>query len=284
MEQLIGLLVFVGIVIAGNAFQKFVERQKQAERDAEPRTRVEDLPEETKRQLFGDTMTPPLAKPRGEGPPLAVPRRAAPPRRPVPVEDEGRVPPWERPAPAVDENRTTALESRDLDDESPDLEARMPGAAPWEGAASERLAPWEQAETPAAPQPPRNVPPVLRRPVPPRRMPGAPQGAPQGTPRMGDLRRRAIETMQQMMEQARQLQEPPASRPPRRPPAPQCPAEAPAPKEAVPPPQAARQQQAAPRRGPQVPSMHRLFGNLDNFRLGIVMHEVLGPPKSLRED
>lgn len=74
MEELLTILflVVMGLIsLAG----RYAEQKKQKEREKQTKTRPEDLPERTRRMLYGD-QGPPVAKPR-EG----VPRTAPPPPR-----------------------------------------------------------------------------------------------------------------------------------------------------------------------------------------------------------
>ncbi len=91
VEEFIGLIIF-GIIAAVSGLAKLQEQRKeeQARKDRGNRKGVDELPEATRRMLYGDG-GPPVARRRGEGPPpppIAVPRaeapRPAPQRRPVP--------------------------------------------------------------------------------------------------------------------------------------------------------------------------------------------------------
>lgn len=106
VEELIGLIIF-GIIAAVSGLAKLQEQRKeeQARKERGNRKGVDELPEATKRMLYGDG-GPPVARRRGEGPPpppVAVPRaeapRPAPQRRPVPQRQQGAPagPPWQQP-------------------------------------------------------------------------------------------------------------------------------------------------------------------------------------------
>lgn len=88
MEELFGLIIF-GIIAAISGLAKLLENRKEEalRRERGSRSRVDELPEATRRMLYGEG-GPPVARRRGEGeaeaPPVAVPRRQeapAPPRR-----------------------------------------------------------------------------------------------------------------------------------------------------------------------------------------------------------
>ncbi len=102
MENLIGLLIFAGIA-AVSMIAKFAEKRKaeleQQARQAQRHTRREDLPEATRRVLFGEGTGPRTATPRSGEPKMAQPRTGeAPTARPVPVPPSRRE---SRPAAAV---------------------------------------------------------------------------------------------------------------------------------------------------------------------------------------
>ena len=91
VDELFGLVIF-GVIAAISGLAKLQEyrKEEQARKERGNRKGVDELPEATKRMLYGDG-GPPVARRRGEGPPpppMAVPRaeapRPAPPRRPVP--------------------------------------------------------------------------------------------------------------------------------------------------------------------------------------------------------
>ena len=96
MEEFIGLIIF-GVIAAISGFAKLQEQRKEEEarkQRSANRPSVDELPEATRRMLYGDG-GPPVAKRRGEGtpPPVAVPRaeapRPAPQQRPVPQRQQG---------------------------------------------------------------------------------------------------------------------------------------------------------------------------------------------------
>jgi hypothetical protein len=105
MEEFIGLIIF-GVIAAISGFAKLQEQRKEEEarKQRGNRPSVDDLPEATRRMLYGDS-TPPVARRRSEGPPppVAVPRaeapRPAPQRRPVPQRQQTAptTPPWQQP-------------------------------------------------------------------------------------------------------------------------------------------------------------------------------------------
>ena len=115
VEELIGLVIF-GVIAAISGLAKLQEQRKeeQARKERGNRKGVDELPEATKRMLYGDG-GPPVARRRGEGPPpppVAVPRaeapRPAPQRRPVPQRQQGmpaapqrQQPPQRQQAPAA---------------------------------------------------------------------------------------------------------------------------------------------------------------------------------------
>ena len=104
VEEFIGLIIF-GIIAAVSGLAKLQEQRKEEEARKERANRkgVDELPEATRRMLYGDG-GPPVARRRGEGPPPPpVPRaeapRPAPQRRPVPQRQQGAPagPPWQQP-------------------------------------------------------------------------------------------------------------------------------------------------------------------------------------------
>ena len=110
MDSLIGLIIF-GVIAALSGLVKLIEKRKEeALREQRgSRQNVDELPEATRRMLYGDG-GPPVARRREEGgatPPVAAPRRESappppPPRRPVPqqrAETRPTVPPQPRPVP-----------------------------------------------------------------------------------------------------------------------------------------------------------------------------------------
>ncbi len=281
MDQLIGLVIFIIIVGVANALQRRVEQKRQEMQDQEPKTRMEDLPESTRRQIFGDLLDGiPMAKPK------ETPRRAAPVKRwpGAPVAEE---------APSWDE--------RAARDDLPSLEDRARGgeeaAAPMARSLEEDLSPWEREklpwETDQEQAPARPVAPA-RRPAPPRRIPVQPQRAPAQAQRMptpAEERRKVVDSMRQALDDARrqrrgQAQRPGPARPVQRPvqqaavlqvvSGPASPQE----------PDSGRRpagsQRAGMGPGAGRDPLQRLFCNLDNVRVGIIMHEILSPPVSMR--
>ncbi len=104
-EQIIGTIIFIVIAaISGLAKLQEHRKEEQARKERGNRKGVDELPEATRRMLYGDG-GPPVAKRRGEGtpPPVAVPRaeapRPAPQRRPVPQRQQTAPagPPWQQP-------------------------------------------------------------------------------------------------------------------------------------------------------------------------------------------
>jgi hypothetical protein len=192
--------------------------------------------------------------------------------------DQDARPSWDEQTAAADDTQPTALEDRDLD--------ATPSSV-WEKGLEDRHAPWEEEQQVA--QPKRVTPPPLLRTQPQRRMPAMPTAKPS----LGGLGQKAVQAMQQMVEQARQAQQQAQQRqqqqqqrqqrhaaPQRRQQAakqaaaPQPDTQAPYVLEPAP--------QAAPQARPaQKDMVQRMFCNLDNVRMGIVMREVLGPPKAL---
>lgn len=102
MEELLGLIIF-GVIAAISGLAKLIEKRKEEEQRSQrgPRKSVDELPEATRRMLYGDG-APPVARKRGEGPSSAPPRQAtpaapAPQRRPVPTPTQRQSTP-DRPA------------------------------------------------------------------------------------------------------------------------------------------------------------------------------------------
>lgn len=89
MDDVIGFIIFA-VIAAISGLAKLMENRKaeEARKQQANRKGVDELPEATRRMLYGDG-GPPVARRRGEGPPPPpVPRaeapRPAPQRRPVP--------------------------------------------------------------------------------------------------------------------------------------------------------------------------------------------------------
>lgn len=105
VEEFIGLIIF-GIIAAVSGLAKLQEQRKeeQARKERGNRKGVDELPEATRRMLYGDG-GPPVARRRSEGPPppVALPQaeapRPAPQRRPVPQRQQTAPagPPWQQP-------------------------------------------------------------------------------------------------------------------------------------------------------------------------------------------
>jgi len=285
MDQLIGLVIFIIIVGVANALQRRVEQKRQEMQDQEPKTRMEDLPESTRRQIFGDLL---------DGVPMAKPKEAH--RGASPVKRWPGTPVAEE-APAWDE--------RAARDDQPSLEDRARGgedaASPMARSLEEELSPWEreklpwetdQDQIPARPAAP------ARRPAPPRRIPVQPQRAPAQAQRMptpAEERRKVVDSMRQALDDARrqrrgQAQRPGPARPAQRPvqqaAAPQAASVSASPQE----PDSVQRRTAGPQQragmglGAGRDPLQRLFCNLDNVRVGIIMHEILSPPVSMRTE
>ncbi len=255
MDSFFGFLVFVVIMTVVSLVRKIQEAKQEAARKEDASLRREKLPEATRRRLYG------------EGPgadtdiPVARPRTQAPAARPVAQGPESvydRLPAWE-------------LETRD--------EHALAG---WEKAAQEdRRVPWEEAEerpVPAASQ--------RRAPIPVQQRPRPQQPAP---PSEEDPLRQARELMEQILGRSAPPQEP--ARPLR----PQRERRRPAARKPQPPPAAPKpaQTQAAQAR-PEAPDAPRaarakshkfydLISDMDSVRRGIILLEVLGPPKALQD-
>jgi hypothetical protein len=148
MEQIIGLGIFVFVVMLISAANKFQQRVEDERRANEPKMPMENLPEATRRMMYGDTMAPPTATPR----PLAAPSRPAAPAGSSRWEGESG---WER----------TERAERTEDPSMPWNAETTRGAGrdrstPWDaetrGTGRDRSTPWEQAETsaPMAQRPP----------------------------------------------------------------------------------------------------------------------------------
>lgn len=106
MDSLIGLIIF-GVIAGLSGLVKLIEKRKEEElrRTRAERRNVDDLPEATRRMLYGEG-GPPVARRRGEGvppPPVAVPRRPVPP--PTPPQRPLPMPRGEMPAPPVGQRR-----------------------------------------------------------------------------------------------------------------------------------------------------------------------------------
>ncbi len=94
MDGLIGFLIFVGIVIVSvvSRVNEMRKAEEERQRDKMPPLSPSDMPESTRRMIFGDGTDIPTARPRQAPPPVVVAR----PRTIVVEEHEG---PAHRPAP-----------------------------------------------------------------------------------------------------------------------------------------------------------------------------------------
>lgn len=152
MESLFGLIIF-GIIAAVSGLVKLAEKRKEEELRKQRPTKqnVDELPEATRRMLYGDG-GPPVARRRGAGPPpppIAVPRREtlpqAPQRRPVP-QRQVNIPT------AVPQHRETTQQQpvpQPRQRPVPPLPGRMPAQAPARQSAQRTLQEnWQRAQRP----------------------------------------------------------------------------------------------------------------------------------------
>lgn len=218
MESLVPIIIFL-VILALSGISRLAQKQRLEDKErSQGRTRPQDLPERTRRMIYGDSV--PTARPRqpgGEG-----------------QEPSGMRP--EQPAPTA----ARPMELRDL------MDAFL----------GERSSASRRAEPP----PIGRIPEEVRRPaVPPERPRVQPQARPQ------PVRRHARPPAQRVAQPKRQPapiegQRPQpkplaqAQRPPERPPAPR-----------------------------RVPARRcRLLAGIEEVRRGIILSEILGPPKALR--
>lgn len=86
-EQILGFLIFMGIAGFGWLNKAYEERKAAERRRTQKPLRREDLPEASRRQLYGegrvgDPLNPPVARPRTAAPAAAPDRRTLPPTMP----------------------------------------------------------------------------------------------------------------------------------------------------------------------------------------------------------
>lgn len=86
MDSVIGVVFFLVIIFVFNAVRKYQENQQRAQRESEPKLRQEDLPEATRRMLYG-----------GEGPAPADEPAEAPVAEPAPMARRVETPPRREP-------------------------------------------------------------------------------------------------------------------------------------------------------------------------------------------
>lgn len=250
MEDIISVVVFlVFIGVAGLA--KWAENKRLARQRkelSEQEIRPEDMPEETRRMLYG-APSPPTARPRGTstGIPTAAPRRAGPQQGPV--AQEGQQPyapprPQERPArqQQVSERRQPQY-PRQQQQQAPQQQRRPQQQFP-----RQQYPRQQQAQQPPAARPPHRAPVLTQY---------EEQGvADQARAEAEQLARQAQQRAQQAAQQR-------------------------APRRRLPGAHIGVRPELRPRRKRR--SAPALFNDLSDFRRGIIMQEILGPPKSIRE-
>ncbi|MBI1947787.1 MAG: hypothetical protein HYZ00_13955 [Candidatus Hydrogenedentes bacterium] len=253
--ELLGFLFFLAIAAIGWLHKISEERKAEERRKGRKTTRPEDLPEATRRMLYGDTgeprsFEPPVAKPRQAGPPLAAPRTAVPrtatPRTTPPPPATRPAPPMPPPPlrptmarpPAAQEPEPVSLEELAGEEISP---------AGWE-----HELPWEDSA------------PV--RPVP------APRRAPTALEQQQAHLQQALRQAQ--LQAARRRQQAEAAAQAAGAPVPPQPALKPAPRP-----------KATPAQAPPSPmkiELLQLFQDPRQIRRGIIFQEILAPPRGLR--
>lgn len=253
MDNFIGLLVFIVIMTVVSIARKIQEAKQEAARKQQPTLRREDLPAATRRQLYGDgpdlELDVPVAKPRRDA--TAAPQA---PQRPESVYE--RSPDWE--LQSRDEHAPPGWEKAARAEER-----RMP----WEEAAQQQAAPERRAPIPVAPQ-------QRQKPQPRQSMPPAAE----------DPLRQAREFMEQLM--GRPAPQPEPVRTPRPKRTQKQAAQRQTPQtvhHAAMPTQATAKPRAAKETVRRSPAFHELIHDLDSVRRGIILLEVLGPPKSLQD-
>ena len=97
MEHLIGFIILMAIAVIGTINKVKEDRKAEERRRSQPKTSRDDLPAETRRQLYGDiegdTYEVPVARPRQATPvemPVEPGQSDAPQRRPIPLEQPQR--------------------------------------------------------------------------------------------------------------------------------------------------------------------------------------------------
>jgi len=235
-DQLFGFFIFFMIAVISVIGKIFEERKKNTQQTTRRQARPEDLPESTRRMLYGDggEYTPPTARPRqtqtADRPPAvptAVPRTAPPRDTP---------PGYEREARGVEERPT-----------------RRP----------ERL-PWEEPEQQQAPPPPPQ-----RRPAP-VQQPLQPARRQQQQPQPG------FQSMEEAMLHAQAQRQRDAAKRQREADRQRVRAVHPSKRAAPSPARKAKRAGALQERG-----LRELLRDQASIRHGILLREILGPPKAL---
>lgn len=263
MDELLELVgAFLVIVVLGlvSLFRRWQEAQARNERVEQRRQRtVEDLPERTRRMLYGEGGTPPgagrtrqeleapVAHPRGA---VALPSEQA---RPIELRDlfdalRGEVATRPSPPQAGQPVRRPPAEPQPVRQAPP---MRRPGAGQTQRPPEERRVLTEQPARPPAP-------PMRQAPRQPSRQPARPQVArPRGMEPITDEERfAAAQTVEgEPTTQARRMEQ-------RRGPQPRTRGRAPA--------------------RPAADSVRTWFADRESIRRGVIMGEVLGIPKALR--
>jgi len=237
MDDILGFL-FIAAVVVISLLGKLREQKRAArnrrERVGQPQVKAKDLPEATRRQIYGSPEIP-TARSRGAGPPAYAPR-AATPRVIRPSQEQPRpleMPPRmaePRPSPPPLRKSTPQIQQRRTGSERPPRSLRER----FEEVRGQLQQAFEEAIEEAVPER--------------KRPPQQPVARPQGTPRHLPAK-----------PPQRSREHPPADRQRERPP------------------RSGTEYGRRPERG-----LGGLCLDLDSVRRGIVMSEVLGPPKGLQ--
>lgn len=245
MEDVIGFVIFILIAVVSVIHKAYQQRQEKQQSQL-PKVRPEDLPESTRRTLYGTPEGP------EQGPRTAIPRQARP------VRSEFELPTAK---PRHAEARTPAQPAWNEAEAEP-AEAAEPAREEYSEPEIEVMT----AAGDAVEMMLERVPPVIREMVAPqmRRMVAQPpageaQRQLQKSVREAEQHKAAMRNRQQQLRKQQQLQKV----------------------------QARQQRQAAAAPPAPVPVasglVHPLLRNMDDVRRGIVLFEVLGPPRAFRE-
>ncbi len=244
MDEFIPVII-IGVIIISSIMGKIKEAKEEAERQRRTesrRVRAQDLPESAQRQLYGKGADIPVAHAKG-APPMPPPRRVAEPRMAQPAQQPRRLQPQrEKHIPPMPDNRTVKMPERTVMP-TPSLRERAQTMRDKLEHAFEEVA--EQAD-------------LIQNPARVERKPPArPQrpSAQQRQARKAQAQQQARQAQQQKAEQQRQRQ-------------------------AAQQKQARARRAAAPRRQPA--TARTLFTSMNDVRRGIVLSEILGPPKSMQ--
>lgn len=240
-EEIIGVVIFLVFVIF-SIVRKIQEQMTASRRQDEQRNiTLEELPEETRRMLFGET-APPTARPRGRDDSMDEEDEDVIVARPRRVE-----PRMAKPRPGSPRPPAQTVPAAQPVQRQPARQTPFPPPRP-------------QA------QPPFRAPATQKPPPPPRQTPATEIPRMRPAPLEGQMQRQIPPHVPRAPQRRRQPTVPPALVEPQEGPQ-----------------QPFRPSSSEPQRGPSEPRRRRMwFAGTRDLRRAIVLTEILGPPKSLR--